>query len=161
MSFKTADLCDAHADVLICEPLFRSFGGKPRFSGQVVTIKCHEDNSLVKEAVNSPGEGRVLVVDGGGSKRCALLGDMLGAAAVKNGWAGIIVNGCVRDSADLQKMDLGVFALATHPLKSEKRGAGQRDVLVTIGGVRIAPGTFIYADEDGVIVSARDLLQRS
>ncbi|MFL5319985.1 MAG: ribonuclease E activity regulator RraA [Myxococcaceae bacterium] len=157
MTLKTTDLSDAHPDVSICEPLFRSYGGRAAFSGAISTVKCHEDNSLLKEAVSFAGNGHVLVVDGGGSKRCALMGDMLGDAAVKNGWAGVIIFGCVRDSVELAKLKLGVLALATNPLKSEKRGAGQRDVPVRFGGVTFNPGSFVYVDEDGVIVSAAKL----
>ena len=159
MSFKTADLCDEFSTALqICEPGFMSFGGRARFSGQISTVKCFEDNSLVREAVSEPGAGRVLVVDAGGSKRCAMLGDMLAAKAVSNGWSGVLMNGMVRDSVDIAKMDLGVMALGTHPLKSEKRGAGERDVAVRFAGVSFAPGAYLYADEDGVVCSATELL---
>lgn len=159
MSFKTADLCDEHADKLqICDPVFSSFGAKSRFAGQISTIKCFEDNSLVREAVGEPGKGRVLVVDAGGSLRCAMLGDLLAAKAVENGWSGVIMNGLIRDAADIAQMDLGVKALGTHPLKSVKKGVGERDVEVRFAGVRFEPGTFVYADEDGVICSATALL---
>jgi regulator of ribonuclease activity A len=159
MSFKTADLYDDHADELkIVEPMFRSFGGRAAFHGPVSTIKTHEDNSRVHEAVAEPGEGRVLVVDGGGSLRCALLGDMLGAKAVENGWSGVIVWGCVRDVVELGQLDLGCLALASNPAKSVKAGAGMRDVPVSLGALTVAPGQFVYADEDGVVVCARDLL---
>ena len=159
MSFKTADLCDEFSTVLqICEPGFISFGGRARFSGQISTIKCFEDNSMVREAVSEPGAGRVLVVDAGGSKRCAILGDMLVAKAASNGWSGVLMNGMVRDSVDIAKMDLGVMALGTHPLKSEKRGVGERDVAVCFAGVSFAPGEYLYADEDGVVCSATELL---
>ena len=155
---NTADLCDDHAEkIAVCQPIFRSFGRRKAFGGAVSTIRCFEDNSRVKEAVNTPGEGRVLVVDGGGSYRCALLGDMLGEAAVRNGWAGVIVHGCIRDSAELNGMDLGIRALGTIPLRSEKRGEGQRDVPVQMAGVKIQPGDFVYADEDGVIFSKQAL----
>jgi regulator of ribonuclease activity A len=159
MSFKTADLCDQNPDVAVCEPLFQSFGGRQRFAGRIATIKCFEDNSRVREALQSDGTGQVLVVDGGGSRRCALVGDMLGAAAVQNGWAGVIVFGCVRDTAELRQMNLGVLALASHPLKSDKRGTGDRDVGLRFGGVKFAPGAFVYVDEDGVIVSATPLVE--
>lgn len=159
MTFKTADLCDEHSDKLqICEPGFASFGGRPRFHGAISTIKCFEDNSLVREAVGEPGDGRVLVVDAGGSRRCAMLGDMLAEKAVKNGWAGVIMNGLIRDSADIAAMDLGVRALGTHPLKSVKKGVGERDVPVRFAGVNFAPGQFVYADEDGIICSERPIL---
>ncbi|MDJ0739755.1 MAG: ribonuclease E activity regulator RraA [Gammaproteobacteria bacterium] len=159
MTFKTADLCDDHAgDLQICEPLFSSFGGRPRFHGEVSTIKCFEDNSLVREAVAEAGNGRVLVVDAGGSLRCAMLGDMLAAKAAKNGWSGVIMNGLIRDSADIADMDLGVRALGTYPLKSVKKGIGERDVAVKFAGVRFVPGSHVYADEDGVVVSATPLV---
>ena len=155
MQFKTADLCDEYGDSLqVCDPGFSSFGGRARFHGKISTIKCFEDNSLVREAVAEPGEGRVLVVDAGGSRRCAMLGDLLAAKAVENGWAGVLMNGMIRDSADIARMDLGVKALGTHPLKSVKKGVGERDVEVRFSGVRFVPGAYLYADEDGVICSA-------
>ena len=160
MSFKTADLCDRFSDSLqICEPGFASFGGRVRFSGKISTIKCFEDNSLVREAVAEPSEGRVLVVDAGGSRRCAMLGDLLAAKAVENGWSGVLMNGLIRDSADIAQMDLGVKALGTHPLKSVKQGVGERDVVVRFAGVNFVPGGYLYADEDGIVSSATDLLQ--
>ncbi len=150
----TADLCDEHGErVQVCEPMFRTYGGKRAYSGPVSTVRCFEDNSLVKEAVGSPGGGRVLVVDGGGSRRRALLGDMLGAAAVNNGWAGFIIYGCIRDSAELGQMNLGIRALGTMPLRSDKRGEGDRDVPVRFGGVTFRPGDYVYVDEDGIVVS--------
>jgi regulator of ribonuclease activity A len=159
VTFKTTDLYDEFsAEVRVCLPIFRSFGGRVQFSGRASTIRCFEDNSRVKEAVNQPGEGRVLVVDGGGSLRCALLGDLLAAAAVKNGWVGIIINGCARDTADLATMPIGVLALAPNPTRSEKRNEGQRDLPVDIAGVYINPGDFIYVDTDGVLVARRALL---
>ena len=150
----TADFCDAYADELqVCEPVFEMFGGKHAFSGPVSTVRCFEDNSRVKEAVEASGEGRVLVVDGGGSRRHALLGGNLGIAAVKNGWAGIVIHGCIRDSAELAALPLGIRALGTMPLRSEKRGEGERDVPVRFAGVTFRPGDWVYADEDGVVVS--------
>jgi regulator of ribonuclease activity A len=154
----TADLCDENGDrVQVCEPVFHAFGGRRSFYGPISTIRCFEDNSRVKEAVESPGQGKVLVVDGGGSRRRALLGDKLGEAAVRNGWAGIIIHGCIRDSAELGRMDLGVRALGTIPLRSDKRGEGERDVPVRFAGVTFRPGEFVYVDEDGVIVSPASL----
>ena len=154
MTKGTADLCDEHGDALqVCEPVFRKFGGKRAFDGLVSTVRCFEDNSLVKEAVEGPGAGRVLVVDGGGSRRRALFGDKLGTAAVKNGWAGVIIHGCIRDSAELGLMNLGIRALGTMPLRSVKRGEGERDVPVRFAGVTFRPGDHVYADEDGVVVS--------
>jgi regulator of ribonuclease activity A len=151
---RTADLCDAHtARVAVAAPIFRSFGGRRRFHGAIATLRCFEDNSRVREMLAEPGQGRVLVVDGGGSLRCALVGDQLGALGVQSGWSGVIVHGCVRDTAALAAMDLGVLALAPHPLRSVKRGAGERDVTVDFAGVSFAPGAMIYADEDGVLVA--------
>ncbi|MDZ7705916.1 MAG: ribonuclease E activity regulator RraA [Trueperaceae bacterium] len=154
----TADLCDDHADILqICRPLLHSFGGRRRFHGPVATVKVFEDNVLVVEALETIEPGSVLVVDGGGSTDCALVGDRLGGIAVSRGLAGIVVNGCVRDSAQLAEMDVGVLALATHPKRSDKRGQGERDVTVTFGGASFAPGTYLYADEDGVVVAPHKL----
>jgi regulator of ribonuclease activity A len=154
MTKGTADLCDEHGPQLqVCEPVFQPYGGRRAFSGAVSTVRCFEDNSRVKEAVESAGEGRVLVVDGGGSRRCALLGDKLGDAAVRNGWAGVIIHGCIRDSAELAQMNLGIRALATLPMRSEKRGQGDRDVPVRFAGVTFHPGDHVYVDEDGVVVS--------
>jgi regulator of ribonuclease activity A len=159
MPFKTADLCDDHSDSLqIAEPGFSSYGGKPRFHGEIVTLKLFEDNSLVRETLGTPGNGKVLVVDGGGSLRCALLGDLLAARAVENGWSGILINGCIRDSAEIATMPLGVRALATHPLKSVKRGVGETNVPVRFAGVTFRPGDTLYADEDGIVLSGSDLL---
>lgn len=158
MALQTADICDEHPrDVKVSEPILRHFGGRLRFHGETVTVKVYEDNVLVRNAVESPGGGRVLVVDGGGSLRRALLGDRLGAMAVENGWSGIIVNGCVRDSAELGRIDLGVLALATNPRKSNKHGDGGTDVSVSFAGVTIRPGNYIYADEDGWLVADRQL----
>jgi regulator of ribonuclease activity A len=158
MSFTTPDLYDAHEkDVQVADPLFRNYGGAPRFCGRIATLKLHEDNSLVRTALEEPGDGRVLVIDGGGSLRCALVGDQLAVLARKNGWAGIVVNGCIRDSVEIGNMDVGIKALNTNPRKSVKKGAGDRDIAVTFAGVTFRPGEFVYADEDGVLVSARRL----
>lgn len=155
MEYLTTDLCDAHEDkVRVVEPMFSSFGGKDAFFGPIVTLKLFEDNSLVRKAVESPGNGRVLVIDGGGSLRRALVGDQLAALAVKNGWAGIVVYGCIRDSRAIGEMDIGVFAIDTHPMKTVKRNVGEADIPVSFGGVTFVPGEWLYADEDGVIVSA-------
>ena len=159
MSFQNADLCDQFdAEVRVVTPMFRSFGGKTSFSGPITTLKVFEDNSLVRAALETPGNGRVLVIDGGASMRCAMVGDQLAVLAVNNGWAGIVVYGCIRDSKAIGSMPVGVFALGTHPRKSVKKGAGDADIPVTFGGVTFTPGEFLYADEDGVIVSARALL---
>lgn len=161
-SFSTCDFCDEHkTDVSgafrVLPPVFQSYGGKPAFAGPVTTVKCHEDNSLVKAAVESPGEGRVLVVDGGGSLRRALVGGNLAAAAARNGWAGLVVDGCVRDVAELNAAAVGIRALALMPLPTERRGEGQRDVAVLIQGVWVRPGDWLYADADGMVVSAQAL----
>lgn len=155
--FSTCDLCDAHKGDLsgafrVLPPVLRDFGAVRKFAGPVTTVKCFEDNSLVKAAVESPGNGRVLVVDGGGSMRRALLGGNLGAAAARNGWAGVVIDGCVRDVAELAGCALGIRALAVIPLPTEKRGEGQRDVAVQIQGVWVRPGDMLYADADGMVV---------
>lgn len=159
MDIKTADLCDQFSDELeICEPLFGDFGGELRFGGRIATIKCFEDNSLVRDLTAEPGKGRVLVVDAGGSMRRAVVGDMLAKKAADNGWAGIIVYGCIRDSAALSTLPIGVKALGTHPLKTDKRGEGQRDIVVRFGGVTFRPEDWLYADEDGIVVARRQLI---
>lgn len=159
MSFVTCDLCDDNPEnVRVCEPMFANYGGRTAFGGQIVTAKCHEDNSRVKELLATPGEGRVLVVDGGGSMRCALLGDLIGESAVTQGWAGVIVYGCVRDVDALAELDLGVQALAAIPLKSVRKGVGEVDVPVTFGGVTFVPGEYVYADNNGVIVADKKLV---
>lgn len=159
MTFSTSDLYDVHGDALqVVEPLLRSYGGRPRFAGEVVTVKCFEDNSRVKERLATPGRGKVLVVDGGGSLRCALLGDLIGASAVENHWEGVVIFGAVRDTEALAKLDLGVHALASTPRKSVRRGEGQSDLTVSFGSVRFAPGHFVYVDPDGIIVASGPLL---
>ena len=156
MSDSTADLSDElNGRARIATPGLRRFGGRSRFSGIISTVKCFEDNSLVRTALEERAEGRVLVVDGGASMHCALLGDMLAEMAATNGWSGIIVNGCIRDSAVIADIDIGVRALDTHPRKSVKRGAGERDVAVRFSDLDFVPGEFVYADEDGVLVTAQ------
>ena len=156
--FKTADLCDDHSDdLIILNQQFNSYGKVDSFYGQISTVKCFNDNSKVREAVNSEGNRKVLVVDGSASTDCALLGDMLAEAAVKNNWSGIIVNGCIRDSDVIANIDLGVFALSTIPLKSVKKNIGDRDVLVNFMGIDFNPGDYIYADLDGIIISKKEL----
>lgn len=157
MSYATTDLSDAHPEAAVLEPMFLDFGGNIDFHGPAHTLKIHEDNTLVRAALEQPGEGKVLVVDGGGSMRCALLGDQLAELGVKNGWAGVIVYGCIRDSAAIEEMDIGVKALATHPRKSEKRGAGIEGIAVHFGGATIHPGDMVYCDSDGVLVSREPL----
>lgn len=158
MDLLTTDLCDANESaVRVVEPMFNSFGGHPAFFGRIATLKLFEDNSLVRKALESAGDGQVLVIDGGGSLRRALVGDQLAALGVKNGWAGIVVYGCIRDSRAIGEMDIGVFALDTHPMKTLKKNAGDAEIPVTFGGVTFTPGEWLYADEDGVIVSAEAL----
>ncbi|PID41568.1 MAG: ribonuclease activity regulator protein RraA [Proteobacteria bacterium] len=159
MTIITPDLCDDFAEsIQVIEPMFNNYGGKSAFGGEVVTVKCFEDNSVVKEQVALPGKGKVLVVDGGGSRRAALLGDMLAEKASASGWEGIVIYGCIRDVDVIRKTDLGVQALATHPMKTEKKGIGELNVPVKFGGVEIRPGQFIYADNNGVIVSDKELV---
>ncbi len=154
MSFATTDLSDAHPEAQVCEPMFADFGGRLAFHGAIKTLKVFEDNALVRATLETPGEGRVLVVDGGGSLRCALVGGMLGELGVKNGWAGIVVNGCVRDAEELAGHDLGIKAIATHPRKSEKGlHSAVADKVLVFGGVSFKPGGWLYADADGVVVS--------
>lgn len=156
--FKTADLYDDHGGSLnIATPGFQSFGALPAFFGQIATVKVHEDNVLVKQALGEPGNGCVLVVDGGGSMRCALVGDLLAQMAIDNHWAGIVVYGCIRDSRDVNALSIGVRALGTHPAKSFKRGAGTRNDEVAFAGVTFVPGHFVYCDEDGIVTSAKKL----
>ena len=158
-SYLTTDLCDAYADEIgIAQPLFNDYGGITRFHGRIVTVKVFEDNVLVKETLGQKVDGDVLVVDGGGSHRCALLGDMLAGMAKDNGWSGIIINGCIRDSVEIAKIDVGVKALNTFPLKSVKRGEGQKQLAVHFAGVSFNPGEYVYADEDGVIISPQKLI---
>lgn len=157
-TWATTDLCDRHPELLaVATPALRSFGGRRRFDGAIATVRCCDDNSLVRERLAEPGAGRVLVVDGGASLRCALVGDQLGALGVASGWSGIVVWGCVRDSVALSALDIGVLALATHPRRSVKRGQGERDVAVAFAGVSFRPGAHLYADEDGVVVAPASL----
>jgi regulator of ribonuclease activity A len=168
--FATCDFCDVHkgdtsGDFRVLPPVFRDFGAHKSFSGPVQTVKCFEDNTLVKAAVDAQGwidtaEGRVakvLVVDGGGSLRRALLGGNLGAAAARNGWAGVVIDGCVRDTAELAEQAVGIRALAPIPMPTEKRQEGQAQVAVQIQGVWVRPGDWLYADADGMVVSSRAL----
>ena len=149
----TADLADRYGPGLrVCDVQFRQFGGRRRFSGRVRTVSCHEDNALLREVLRGPGPGCVLVVDGGGSLRTALVGDLIAGSAQANGWAGLIVHGAVRDSAALAGLDLGIKALGTTPRKSSKTGAGAVDVEVTFGNITFAPGDRLHADEDGIVL---------
>ena len=158
MSYSVPDICDDFMDrIQVLEPLYRDFGRREKFSGPVVTVKCFEDNSLVKHLVGTPGEGRVIVVDGGGSLRLAMLGDMLAAQAADNGWAGLLIHGCVRDVEILRTIDLGIRAINCIPVKTDKRGEGQQDIEVQFASARIRPGQFLYADANGVVVADADL----
>lgn len=158
MDILTPDLCDAYPDqVNVLEPMLFNFGGHNSFSGKIVTVKCFEDNSLVKEAAGKAGKGKVMVVDGGGSMRRALLGDMIAENAVKNGWEGFVIYGCIRDVDAIGALELGVQAMAATPLKTDKRGIGDLNIPVTFGGITFNPGEYVYADNNGVIVSANRL----
>ena len=157
MIFTTADLIDAHEELQSCDLQFRSFGKRQRFSGAIRTARCRHDNALVKRALSQPGAGGVLVIDGDGSMHSALVGDVIAGMAVANGWAGIVVHGAIRDSVAMAALDLGIKALGTNPRKSVKAGEGEIDIPVEFGGVVFEPGDYLYADEDGIVVSARAL----
>ncbi len=158
MTISTPDLCDAYPDLIrVVAPIFKTYGGRAAFGGPVFTVKCFEDNSLVKEHLGRAGHGQVMVVDGGGSLRCALLGDLLATKAVENGWAGVIIHGCVRDVDAIGRMDIGVQALAAIPFKSVRKGQGEHQVPISFGGVTIQPGHFVYADRNGIIISSQPL----
>jgi len=158
MNFTVPDICDDYlSQIQVLEPLFKPYGGRLKFRGEIITINCFEDNSLVKETLATEGAGKVMVVDGGGSLRCALLGDILGAMAEKNGWEGLLINGCVRDVEFLKSIDIGVSALNSYPLKSKKRNEGQRDIPVRFAGVDFEPGQYLYADENGIVVAREEL----
>jgi regulator of ribonuclease activity A len=158
MMFTTADLADAHEELRSCDLQFRSFGRAPRFSGAISTVRCRHDNALAKRVLSQPGGGRVLVIDGDGSMRFALVGDVMSGMAVANGWAGIVVHGAIRDSAALAMLDLGIKALGTNPRRGAAAGEGEIDLPVEFGGVIFTPGDYLYADEDGIVVSAKALL---
>lgn len=157
MTWTTSDLCDSFPEVIVAEPLFRHFGGRTAFAGPIATVRCFEDNSRVRELASMPGHGRVLVVDGQGSSKHALLGDRIAAQAVANGWAGVLIHGCVRDVASLATLPLGVLALAACPRRTERRDLGETDVPVNFAGVAFVPGHWLYADVDGVLVSTLPL----
>ena len=158
MSFATADLVDAHSDVVqSCEAQFRQYGGRVRFHGPIRTIKSAEDNALVKQTLATAGNGAVLVIDGAASLRCALVGDLMAGAAEKNGWAGLVIWGAVRDTVALAGLNVGIKALGSNPWRSSKNGTGQVDVAVSFGGVEFRPGNWLYSDEDGILVSSRRL----
>jgi regulator of ribonuclease activity A len=158
MSFATADLVDAHGDIVLsCGVQFRQYGGRAQFFGPIRTVKSTGDNGLVKQTLAMPGNGAVLVVDGGASLRSAMVGDLIAASAQKNGWAGIVIWGAVRDTVALAGLDLGIKALGSNPWKSSKNGTGEVDVPVSFGGVEFRPGSWLYSDEDGILVSPRKL----
>jgi len=158
MAYSVPDICDDFPeDIRVLEPLFSDYGKKRRFSGEIITIRCFEDNSLVRDLVSTEGNHRIIVVDGGASLRHALLGDLLAAKAAENNWSGLVINGCVRDVEILETIDLGIRALNRHPLKTDKRGEGQLNVAVSFAGVRFTPGTFLYADANGMVLAPRDL----
>ena len=159
MLFTTADLCDEFGEaVRVAEPLFRDFGFRKAFSGPVTTVMVPGDYSLVAAAAEETGQGRVLVVDGGGALDCALLGDRLAFLAYQHNWSGMIVHGCVRDAGELHSIDIGIKALGTYPRRGTKRGLGQRDVPVAFAGVVFRPGDWLYADEDGIVVAQAKLV---
>ncbi|MEO9964261.1 MAG: ribonuclease E activity regulator RraA [Reichenbachiella sp.] len=150
----TADLWDSHGEALHCvDPIFRVFGKKKSFFGPISTIRCFEDNSFVRTQLSTPGLGHVLVIDGGASLKCALVGDQLAALAIENGWAGLIINGCIRDSTVINQMDIGIRALNTCPVKSIKRNQGESDLPVKFASTIFEPGDYLYTDEDGILVS--------
>jgi regulator of ribonuclease activity A len=160
MQIKTADLWDQFEDeVQVAEPVFRSFGGRNSFWGKAVCLRVLEDNVLVRRELETDGTGKVLVVDGGGSLKCALLGDILAGLAISNRWNGVIIYGCIRDAMEITAMPVGVKALNTSPRKSAKQGLGERQVSVAIAGVTIAPGDYVYADTDGILVARQNLLE--
>jgi len=161
MNVSTPDLCDAYPDLArILEPIFKNYGGKTSFGGEIVTVKCFEDNSRVKENAGKPGVGKVMVVDGGGSLKKALLGDLIARTALNNGWEGFIIYGCIRDVEPISTMKIGVKALNSIPLKTQRKGEGENSVQITFGGVTFNPGEYVYADTTGIIVSSMPLTNR-
>jgi len=159
MPFKTTDLYDAHLETLqVASPIFRDYGGKIRFHGEIVTLKATDDNTFLKAAFETPGKGKVLVVDAAGSMRCAMMGDVMAELGASNGWEGVVIHGCIRDSVDVAKVDIGVKALATIPRKTVKHNQGVRDIPVHFADVTFCPGHFLYADEDGIVVSQSALI---
>lgn len=163
MKISTPDLCDQYegdqqAGIRVLDSIFNNYGGRSEFFGQAVTIRCFEDNSVLKQLVDTAGAGQVIVMDGGGSLRRAILGDMLAAKAAQNGWAGLVINGCIRDCEEIAAIDLGIKALNTHPMKTDKRGIGDLNTPVYFAGQAISPGDWVYADRNGVLVSRLRLL---
>lgn len=152
--FKTTDLYDEYLEELqVAAPIFKDFGGKQRFSGQIVTMKALEDNTCLKASFEQDGRGKVLVVDGAGSMRCAMMGDVMASLGASNGWEGVVIFGCIRDSEDVAKVDIGVKALGTIPRKTVKRDQGVMNIPVRFADVLFQPGEYLYADEDGIVVS--------
>jgi len=159
MTFKTTDLYDKHQDALqVAAPIFRDFGGRTRFHGQMVTLKAVDDNTWLKAAFETAGNGKVLVVDAAGSLRCAMMGDIMATLGADNGWEGVVIHGLIRDSADVAQVDIGVRALGTIPRKTVKRNQGIMDIPVHFADVTFHPGHYLYADEDGIILSVSALL---
>jgi regulator of ribonuclease activity A len=159
VEFTTADLCDGYPELIqVAHPVFREYGALSKFSGPVATLKVFEDNALVREVLETEGHGRVLVIDGGGSLRCALVGGRLASVAYTMGWAGLVLNGAVRDSAELSQVQIGIRAVNSVPLRSAKQGHGERGVRLSFAGVAFVPGSFLYADSDGLVVAERNLL---
>jgi regulator of ribonuclease activity A len=159
VEFTTADLCDAYPEVVqVAEPAFREYGGVAKFAGPIETLAVFEDNALVRQLLETEGRGRVLVIDGGGSLRCALVGGRLASLGHANGWSGVVINGCVRDASELSQVSIGIRALNTAPRRSGKEGAGKRGGTVTFAGVAFIPKAFLYADSDGLLVAERNLL---
>jgi regulator of ribonuclease activity A len=158
VDFTTADLCDAYArSVRVAQPLFREYGGVEKFAGPIETLRVRDDNTLIREALETAGQGRVLVIDGGASLKCALVGGRLATLAATNGWAGVLVNGCIRDLVEIRELPVGIRALNAVPMRSEKNGQGERGGILSFAGVTFAPGHFIYADTDGILVAQRKL----
>jgi regulator of ribonuclease activity A len=159
VTFATADLYDTHLDALqSCHLQLRQFGARRAFSGPIVTVRCHHDNVVLKATVSEAGHGRVLVVDGAGSLEAALMGDMIATIAAGNGWAGVVINGAVRDVAVLATVDLGIKALGSNPRKSRKDGVGDRDLDITFGGVTFHPGDLLFSDDDGILTAPPGLI---
>ncbi|MCP5459648.1 MAG: ribonuclease E activity regulator RraA [Gammaproteobacteria bacterium] len=159
MPFRTSDLCDAHADrVQAADPILKDFGGCRAFQGPFVTVRVFEDDSLLRTLVDEPGQGRVLVIDGGGIVHCALVDEELAERARVSGWAGLVINGCVRHSANLAKLAIGIKALAAQPMRCVKHGIGERDVPLRFANIHFLPGHYLYADEDGLLVSEQALI---
>jgi len=159
VEFTTADLCDGYPELVqVANPEFREYGGLAKFSGPIETLSVFEDNALVRQILETDGAGRVLVIDGGGSRRCALIGGRLGMVAYENGWTGLLINGAVRDTAELNQIPIGIRALNSAPLRSSKAGAGHQGGPLTFAGVAFVPGSFLYADGDGIVVAERNLL---